>query len=396
MAGAALAPAADVKDVACDPSLALGAKPIAVTGALFAKAAQGSGTVHPDAIVASVRTDGFAFDVAIDTRKSDDTKPGVIRFDFSGRGKFSEAWSVELKLEDKAREDKALTGTFGPATLNLDLSGKVIPITVKGDYYKLDTTRRLNIYLCRAVEGTVALGAKSYPVRLVDGDNNLTVNSPVAVEITDDKIAGYTSGDTVVVDVGDGSFAKPETLRRAFFGQPVQVDGKWYTIAQDKDSGKLSAADAGDIPTGKVRVGHGTWSGVWVSEKHVLFLSGGKDAIEIPAGKYAVFDYVERVADAKGEATLTRSGFETVGGKVVLIDVPAGKTTDLAIGSPLVPTYIIDRADRDVTCTFVLKDASGAMVSNITLPGNAKPDPATLVVLDTDDKEVYRGKLEYG
>ena len=63
----------------------------------FVEAKPGSGTVNASATVASLRVGGKVFLVAVDSTKADAKAPNVLRFDFSGKGKFAAALAVPLK-----------------------------------------------------------------------------------------------------------------------------------------------------------------------------------------------------------------------------------------------------------------------------------------------------------
>ena len=182
------------------------------------------------------------------------------------------------------------------------------------------------------------------------------------------------------------------------------MDGVWYEVTVTGDGTKVAAKPLA-IKTGRIRVPHEQWSATFIGEKFFLTVKGGKEPTALPADRYIITRYQEslRLDDGK-MATLSRSGRrEAYAGRAKVFDVPAGKTTELAVGSPLTAGLTISRTGgilsaRSVRIDLELKDASGAAIDGLSVPGGRSGRPAcpTVDVFDAKGSPVYHCKLEYG
>ena len=76
--------------------------------------------------------------------------------------------------------------------------------------------------------------------------------------------------------------------------------------------------------------------------------------------------------------------------------VQAGKTVDLAVGSPVAAGFTIRVQGRTVTFAPDLKDATGAKIHRLVLAGGKRPKAPGLEIFDADGKRVYKASLTYG
>ncbi len=378
----------DLKPVSVSPRQALMAKPLFGSRGSFTKPTEGDGTVNKHAMVATLKSGKLVIKVAIDTRSPDTKVPDVIRFDFTGKGRFDNKLVVPLKRLNQAR------ASFGPATLDVQVDGRTIPVTVRGGYFKSGTYRQMNVSFGTAVEGTCAFGEKTYAVRVIDGNNNLRLGDVTTKKKQSGKLRGINAGDTLVVDTGDGSFAKSI---KSFYGQPVLVDGKWYDVTISADASKVSAKPL-VITTGMIKIAHKEWSATFIGEKYILKLKGDAAPIAVPPDRYVVTDYQEMVRTDLGKPPANlltgRGGFYRGKGKVV--DVKADQTTEIPIGSPLTASITAKQSGRTMRLSLVLTDASGASVDNLSDPKGGNPPAPKVEIFDAEGKSVYKCTLEYG
>lgn len=366
----------------------------------FVEAKPGSGTVSASATVASVRAGEKVFLVAVDSTKADAKAPDVLRFDFSGKGKFAAGLAVPLKSHGPAGSGW-FQASFGPATLNVPRNGKTIPVVVTGNYMKSGTSayRRLDLRLWSGLEGTCRFGDKVRAVRVIDGNSNLGCRDAAKPVLRRGKPVGLVVGDTVAVDTGGGKFARPT---KALYGQPVLVEGKWYQVDVSKDETKVSARQV-DVATGQIKIDHGQWSARLVGKKHILCLEGGKVPQTVPADQYVIRMYRELAPIGDGPrsmvAQLVLGSSPAFSGTSLASPVTAGKVTNVAVGSPLAAQVNARRSGwSSYTLSLELTDAAGRDVGYMFVPGarSGRPDPPKVKILDAGGKTVLETTLEYG
>ena len=375
-----LAQESALKSVACPPGGALGQYDGAAGSfytSFFRDPDAGSGTVNPHAVVCQVGNPLRVIYVAIDSAKPDATAPDLLRIALDGP-KFQNAAVAELKRDGP-------TNTIAPKTVELRFGDRTVKAMVSGSYYKQAENRYLSLDIGTALEGQCKIGQKSYAVRVIDGNANFEFGDECGY--TDGR---WRQGDTVVIDTGEGDFKK--SVVKGFYGQPLKVGQAWYTVSLAKD-GKSLLAEQLKAETGKLKIDQEQWSATLANAetKVPMKLSGGKEAVEVPAGKYLLLTYTVKVAPDKkhpfGGSVLVNDG----GGKT--ITVAAGKTADLVIGPPLVAQIVADKKGDVVTLSLEVKDAGGLAV--VLSSGSPTGEPS-FTVTDAAGKEVYSGKLSYG
>jgi len=389
LAAALPAWAGPLTPVACDPSMALSAKPLYITGSAFKLGKGAAGLVSSQALVGTARANGTTLMVAIDSSKSGASAPDVLRFDFSGKGNFKGAPTAKLKQTNPS--SRYYTANFGPIEVKATINGKATPVTVKGHYIKSGNFRRLQIFLGTAVEGKCRFGGKELSVRIIDGNNNLRVGDAWKRRSFGRNIT-FTPGDTIAVDLGDGTFSK--SVRNACYGSPIEVDGKWYMVRASAD-GKQVAATPVPMAGGKIHIAHPKWSAMLIGDKYVLPLEGGPKPQALPAGKYDLRSYEEFSApDGQGRrAQLTVSPRGSAASKIT---VAPGKTTELAIGSPLKASIKATKRGSQIRLSLVMTDAAGRHITRLTTYGGQRPPKPTVIIKDSTGKQVYQNSLEYG
>jgi hypothetical protein len=228
-------------------------------------------------------------------------------------------------------------------------------------------------------------------VRLIDGTGNLKFTDAAKPLLGNGRPVSYQPGDTVLVDAGDGTFAKGAW--KGFYGQPVVVDGKAYKLTVSTDGTKVSAEPLA-AELGKIKADQGNWNAILAGKKNVLYVSGGKEAVDVPADEYAVLQYqVTREGDSK--ASVSGRGAQDKSSYYTPVPVAAGKVTDLAIGAPLKAVVEGHKGGDSIALSLVLTDAGGGRITSLATPGGM-PDPPKVTIVDANGGIVHKATLEYG
>jgi hypothetical protein len=200
-----------------------------------------------------------------------------------------------------------------------------------------------------------------------------------------------------VIDTADGSFR--QKVIRAYYGQPVRVDGSWYEVELSPDGTRISSRPfAGEMA--QLRIAHEQWSATLVGDKHILKLEGSTEPIPIPADRYTVLVFEQSAPSNQPGATigqmarLTSRPGARPDSPAALVDAAAGKTIALAIGAPLTASIATNARLGSVRMDFTLVDAAG-MHAAVVLPGVGIATPG-VEVLDPAGKRAYEGQFRYG
>lgn len=416
---AAAAQAGELKPVACtEKTLAVRAPYHPVVGGKLGDgtgstaSSPSSGTVCPQAKVDKFKLGDLQFMVALDSDQSDAAKIDVIRFDFTGTGKFTKANSIKMApAQGMTGQDYYL---FDLTTLQVPMGGKTVPLSLSGGYSSNAKNTFIYLSTCFATEGDCDFGGTNYRVRVIDADGNLKAADPG--KITTNEFGGFKqTGDKLVVYLGDGSTTRAATeprpnssapsgsrksnhVRTAPLGQPVLVDGAWYTVSVAKGGSSISAAKV-TIPAGRLHIDNESWNCTLVGLKYAYELIGGKDPVDLPADEYRILNYRQQVgpADAKGNRPSLMCSPSAVpkGQTAKLFEVAAGKTLDVLIGTPLSAKIDATVEKGDMQIALSIFDAGGYKISQLYSPGAKLAAPAVEVV-DSDGKTVHRASLEYG
>ncbi len=382
--------AGELSPVACEPGSALSSRQLYIRTSGFKPGEAGSGLVSSQARVGTISGKGWTFKLAIDASTTSAKAPDTIRLDFSGRGQFAGVPSTPLKTTRTARN--LYQGEFGPVEVQATIGLTTVPICVKGQYVKSGPNRYMILTFGTAMQGKCNFDGKELPVRIIDGDNDLQAGKPWQKRTFGRSIA-VVPGDTVAVDTGDGTFAKD--VRRACYGSPVEVGGKWYDVTVSDDGKQISAKPV-TITAGKLRINHPKWSCLLIGKKFVMPLEGGTEPVSVPAGDYVMRTYEEFSApDDKGNrAQLAVSLRPTA--TTSKVKIQADNTNDLAIGSPLRGTVKVVKRGSQYMLGLALTDAAGRPIGNLQTYGGKRPPKPRVTVKDAAGAKVYETSLEYG
>lgn len=350
------------------------------------------GAVSENAMVVKFKNSSTVVHGMLDSAKADAKALDIFRLDFTGTGAFADKkLVVPLTIRQQRKKAKAgnVHATFGPATLQVEIDGRTIPVAVQGMYYKRGKSRDAYLLTSTGAKGECDFGGKTYPVQLKDNTGNIRLTDPPSAKLVDGKIQwgprkGVIGGDTIQVDTGDGN------TMTAYYGQPVLVDGTWYDVTVSKD-GKTVSAKPLKLQTGTIDCGAKKWSAMLIGEKHVLSVESQGGAVAVPAGAYAMTDYTE---SGEGKAQFMWGERELYTGKA--IEVASGKTMSLTVGSPLQAMVTVSIRKGKVTMNLAMTDAAGTSVDYVTTAKGDLPPAPKVEILDAEGKSVYKASLEYG
>ena len=343
------------------------------------------GLVSEHSVVGAASKIAGGMHVAIDSVKPDASQSDVLRLDFSGQGKFKGAPTVAIKI--KPGRSGTTMGAIGPVVIVAKRDGRSIPIAVRGHYWKQATRRGLSLMLSSVMEGECKFGAKTYPVRVVDGNANLGFSDALKPPFSPRSRMPF---DRIVVDTGDGKFSSSATT--SYVGQPVFVGGKWYSI--DVADMKITAAPQ-KITGGSVKVNAPRWRCTLIGKKNYLTLNGGTEPIAVPADEYRTANYTVYTGSDPGKRCAAVSGYGSFsGGKA--FTVASGQTVDLTLGAPIEAMVVASMRGTKVNMNLMMKDALGGRIRSITTNAGARPPAPSIEVVDKAGKIVYTAKLRYG
>ncbi|MFW6033314.1 MAG: hypothetical protein ACOCTI_08070 [Phycisphaeraceae bacterium] len=333
------------------------------------------------------------FVMAIDADSPEAEWPEVIRFDFTGEGNFADAPSLPLRLN---KHNRGFVARF-EGNVEVPRDGQTQTVRVSGYYYLVNDEHYLRLGLRSAAGATVEIGGEPHQVVLLDGDNDLDVTTvPQREDHPDGSLRHMTRGDTVLV------YPDPQDLGQAvvkgYWGQPVQVGGRWYDLSLDEASRTVSAEPV-ELKLGTVEVDYPEWELVLVGREHIMVLrSQDGSEQEVPADEYSVLQYElsagEPVAGHRGQ--IAAHGWNVNPGTTQYAVNP-GEATQVGLGEPLTVKVKSEKwgADR-LNLTLAVTDVNGADVDPPMLPGRQRPAAPRFEVADAEGQTVYSGQFEYG
>ena len=352
---------------------------------LFVPRTEGDGTVSKNAIVGTVTMAGKQVKIAIDSNSPDANKPDVIRFDFTGAGKFGQTNVVPLQLRNTGQTD-FMYGQFRGGDLVFDLNGKSIPVYVEGQYQRYTGGRNLYFTAVTGLEGTCEIGGKMHNVQITSGAGDFKIGQ------TTRRQGSIIRGDIVLLD-----YDPNRTSRIYFLDQPIQADGKWFKLKLSDDQSRISAEPI-EIATGEIKTDLKVQSAkiTLAGKKNFLVVGVSDKPITVPADNYVIVDYSHVIPPVAFNFSPA--------GKDVMLEVKGGSSVVIPIGKALIAK--LDVSTHDGMATFNLSETDNCgMRARVSFAGGpvegdiqqkmeaAKPK---VFVYDSDGKEVYKATLEYG
>lgn len=393
-AGPAPAEEAALKPVACDPADGA-AYPTASVGVVLTKTVgPGAGTTNPKALYGTGSAAAMAFSVAADAVKAGTLKPDAVRIAFNASGKFDPKNAIPFTNPRFPRPDY-YQAEFGPGVVPLQREGKTYPVGIRGRYYSSGNRRRAYFTFAVAVQGACRFADKTRAVRFLDTTGNFRFDdAPKAA-----RSYNARTGDIMLIDTGDGTFGG--SVVRAYYGQPVCVDGAWYEVTVSEDGAKATVEPA-KVAAGKLSIAAEAWEVALVGGGKAMIATGGKDPVAVPAGEYQVMYYREwSAADKDGLRSCFMAGLrEFSSRRAKALTVREGATAKLAIASPLKAQLSARASGRSIQLRMSTPSTQGGLsLMTLVPPGGwiyTRPPCPELQIRDAAGKLVGKVTLEYG
>jgi len=355
------------------------------------------GLTHPKAIATGK---GAMVAVAFD---SDDIKADtldVARIDMTGKGNFTNA--VTVKLTKTPARTRYTILNLAPRPVKISKDGKKIPVLLSGRYYKYQArTTGANAKSVMRVSGSVSVqmvargkckfGNTVRKVLVMDTNRNMTLGDVLTVKRSNRE---YKRADYCRIADAKGTFATTSRTGYVQMGQPIQVDGAWYTLSAGKMKIAATPMTGG---LGTLAIDAPRWQCTLMRDGLTLNVTGGDKPIDVPAGEYRV-----RMFRLYQEADATKTCASIYGSRNRPLAITAGKATSLSVGTDLTATMgatvSTDKKTRQGKVRFSVSqnDAAGSRISAIYGAGGKRPAAPQIEVVDKAGKVIYLAKMAYG
>jgi TolB-like protein len=334
----------------------------------FTKPKPGAGTVNPNALVVTLRRGPLVLAVAIDSVQPDAAHYDVLRVDTEGTGDFRRAAVVPRDLLFHEPVNQQYIYGFSHPSLPLRFGGRTVTVAVDAEFRDRQAAPSFEMALGACAQGTCRFGDRTHAVRFFDATCNLRVDDVTKAVRTPEGIPYYGAGDSFSVDLTDGSFTR---TAEGFYGHPVLVDGVLYELGVSAEGSHVSAKLYGG-PRGMLRINHDSWRAWLFGDTSLLVLQGGRDPVAVPTGQYRLFRYEERAtADGKPQdnrLVISESRYGSLAEPPVA--VAEGKTSDVAVGSPIVARLTAKQEGDTVRFELRQKDTAGRDYARVYKQGD--------------------------
>ncbi|MHB9025345.1 MAG: hypothetical protein ACYC7E_14445 [Armatimonadota bacterium] len=388
-----LASAAGLTYVSADSSHALFSTPVSVNGfQAFSKPQPNSGTVHSRAMVATIRNAPSTIKVALDCTQTNGTRFDVIRFDFSGQGRFNAEQALPLNYPPRSSNSAA----FGPQTLQYTNDGKSIMMSIRGYYNFSEKSFNLIIYLGCAAQATGIFKEKIYPVRVLDGNNNLRFGDPF--RNTQHPTRGIVPGrgDTIQIDPTNSNFSNVAKIIRTGYGSPILVDGAWYEVALRPDGTDIVVRPY-EGQRGTLRLPRAPWNAQLINTQYLLSLASDAREITIPTGQYQVYMYGEEIKAIGQAPVLLTFMYGSGAEKPTTIEVVPNMVRDAALGSPVNAAVNVKKNGGEAILSLGLSDFFGNPITSVSSSrGGVLPPKVSFEVVKSQGAKVFTSTFEAG
>ncbi len=357
-------------------------------GQHFRPAPAGCGTVHPQARVVTLDLGTRKVALALDAGKAGAMHYDVLRVDPTGRGDFRSAYVVPRTFlvgdpptaEQEATFSYEFAGDLPEVRFGPDLLAAGIEVKYE-ERAALGSGTQLAYLISMCGVGACRFGDKTYNVRFYDRTSDFDVrdvasprtgaDAPTAEAGSDwfcvdeyddgDKVAWNSSTTGSPIRYGDRLWRiNDERMPSGRYGQPILVAGRWWNV-RVSDDGRQVTAEPLEVPMAHVRLGHPSWHMILVREGSLLSLRGGAGAVPVPAGRYRIHRYEEYLSPAPdfAAARLALSEVSDPAAPSMTLDLKAGTTADVPLGSPLRSTVQVTRGEKALKFVIALRDVAG-------------------------------------
>ena len=389
-----------IRPVACDPDQ-VPFPPPAMQGMLKESPAEGQAVLSDRAVMGKLEMPGFTLSpkVAIDYSQPAAEQPDVLHIDFTGEGQFDKETAVPLHVSAEQSSGRR-QAVFGPAEFETQHDNQMFLVSVRGLHVQLGNQNHVVLTAVTAIEGECSFAGGWHAVRFVDGTGDLRFDQAGKFDSKKRRSMGPTSGDIVIIDLEDDDF--DGAVLKAYYGQPVFVDGAWYEVTLADDRSQITATPV-QVEHGMVGSGAERWAAVLECDGEAFYVAGGDELAALPVGQYKLVYFQQWSApDTEGRQACLLAGLnESMSGRGKTITIEPGQTTRLDLGAPLTARFsarvsnnraVEFRMDKPMT-------AGGLSVTLVSRDGSLwrqRPDPPKVVILNEQLQEVDVVTLEYG
>jgi|GEM_PF-1940210 len=349
------------------------------------------GLTHPKALATGK---GATVAVAFDSDDKTADRLDVARIDVTGKGDFTGAVTVKL-TKAPARAGYTILN-LAPRAVTISKDGKKIPVLVSGRYhkYKRRTTKGGAKSVIRVwgsvsvqvvAQGECRFGDTVRKVYVMDRNRNMTLGDVITMKRGNRK---YKQADYCRIADAKGAFSTSYRAGYVQMGQPIGIDGKWYTLSIDKM--KISATPmSGGL--GALVIDAPRWQCMLMRDGFTVNITGGAKSVSVPAGEYRV-----RIFRLYQEADAAKPCANIYGSRSTPLTIASGKTASLSLGTDLTATMSASVSKGKVRFSVRQSDAAGSRISGIYGAGGKRPTAPQIEVVDKSGKVIYIAKLAYG
>ena len=349
------------------------------------------GLTHPKAMATGK---GAMVAVAFDC---DDVKSDTLnlaRIDMSGKGNFAKAVTVKL-TKAPARTGYTILN-LPPQPITITKDGKKIPVLLSGRYYKYKTRPRDaktksvmrisgSIRVQVAAQGQCKFGDSVRKVIVLDNNRNMILGDVLTRK---SGAREYKQADYCRIADAKGKFSTSYRIGYVQIGQPVQIDGKWYTISAEN---MKIAAEPMTGGIGTLSIDAPRWTCALTRDGMTLNISGGAKPANVPAGKYTV-----RSFRLYKQASTSKPGPSIYGSSSKPLTITADKATSFSAGSDMTAAMSARVTKGKVRFAVSQSDAAGSRIRGIYGAGGKRPTAPQIEVVNKTGKVIYLAKLAYG
>ena len=176
------------------------------------------------------------------------------------------------------------------------------------------------------------------------------------------------------------------------YGNPLQVDGAWYTLALSAEQDTITVAPFTG-PTGTLQFDFPCWEAELSGQTYHLHLVGNTATTTVPVDSYK-FDEFQGFPDTASAANVISVGENTA--KALRVD--ADSKVHVGAGADITARINVTQQHRDLNFTYELKDALGNDILRLTGtdPSSNGADNVPFDVFNAAGKSVYHGSFEPG
>ena len=344
----------------------------------FAKSADAKGLSWANATVAKVGGIAVAFDSSVPNAK----KPNQLKIDFTGKGDFTNAQTVNISVSEDKRFKRNQYRFPRAVRINPTINGQKADIIFTGRHYG----NALKLLFSWSLQGKVKFGNTELNVNVNDKNGNLKFDDQVKPNMKRPWEMRYC--DNVIVHL-----SKSHKIQ-TFCNGLVLVKGKWYKLSF-KDFSLTAKPYAGKL--GKLKVNAPWFRMQLVSEKTVLSIYNFSNAreVQVPPGKYMISFYETR------QSTNPKQPGPGVAGRIAgsFAKIKADQTTTIKTSNNINITLHVRKHYKDkkklIFSLGLTDEIGGRGLAIMAKNGRLVPAPK-IEVYDEKGKKLATISMKYG